>query len=131
MRYVKVRFLSTYDQGFQQGYYYKDELSRKLQKYDTVIVPTRYGLSLAVVERVDVNPTAVEQTLNVSVMKSVEEKIKSKAVDELTKLKKVDDIKRELDKRMKAVDEVQKYKMYADIDPTVKELLQQLEDMKA
>lgn len=131
MRYVKVRFLSSMDDNSSAGYYYKDELSRKLKKYDTVIVPTRYGLSMAYVERVDVSESAVESTLNTSTMKSVAEKISSKSVDEVLKLKKVDELKSTLDKKIKEVDEVAKYKMYAELSPEIAELLKELEQLKS
>lgn len=128
--YVKVKFLSEYDSGASQGYFYSAG-RLKLSKYDTVIVPTRYGLSLAVVQQSGLTIEEVREHINCQSLKTVAERITSKAVNELTKLQKVDDIKKALDKEMKKVDEVEKYRMYADISPEIKTLLEQLQEMKA
>ena len=47
-KYAIVKFLSSKDEGYSQGYTYENPV--KAKRYDAVIVPTRYGLSLAVVD---------------------------------------------------------------------------------
>ena len=136
-RYVKVKFLSSKDDQAAGGYFYKDTQSRSLKKWDTVLVPTRYGLTLAVVIETYSNDEKVQVayraygTFGLHDIKTVSEKIRSKVVDEELKLQKADDIRKKLDTVMKAVDESQKYKMYAEISPEVAELLKELESLKA
>jgi len=136
MRYVKVDFLSDRSSESSQGYIYKDELSRALKKYDTVIVPTKYGLTIAVVkgtynEEQKDNLMKNQYRFSQTCIKSVAEKIKSKTVDAEMKLAKVDDIKRKLEAEIKKVDDTQKYKMYAELSPEVATMLAELEELKA
>lgn len=129
MRIVRVKFLNTIDKDYAEGFFYKDSLSRKLQKYDTVVVPTRYGLSMAVVDQVNVNQDGLG--FDIGRIKTVAEKIKSKAVDDQTRLQKADDITKALDKAIKEVDAVEKYRVYAGLSPEVAKLLTELEELKA
>jgi len=136
-RFVKVKFLSTKDSQTSMGYFYKEELSRALKKWDTVLVPTRYGLTLAVVVSTYKNEDQVKEayqsygTFGLHDIKSVSEKIKSKVVDQQLTKEKAGDIKKKLETKMKEVDEVQKYKMYAELDPSIAELLAELEELRA
>jgi len=136
MRYVKVDFLSDRSSEASAGYIYKDELSRALKKYDTVIVPTKYGLTIAVVkgtynEEQKDNLMKNQYRFSQTAIKSVAEKIKSKTVDAEMKLAKVDDIKRKLESEIKKVDDTQKYKMYAELSPEVAAMLAELEELRA
>ncbi len=139
-RYVKVDFLSDRDSESSNGYIYKDGLSRALKKYDTVIVPTRYGLTIAVVKGT-YNESQAENLINnaykyrtngltLATVKSVKEKIKSKTVDEEMKLAKADDIKRKLEAEIKKIDEVEKYRIYAELNPEVAAMLAELEELR-
>ena len=135
MRYVKVDFLSDRSSESSQGYLYKDELSRALKKYDTVIVPTRYGLTIAVVkgtynEAQKDNLMKNKYRFSQSDIKSVSEKIKSKTIDAEMKLAKVDDLKRKLESEVKKIDETQKFKAYAELSPEVAAMLAQLEELR-
>ena len=127
MRIIKVKYLSTLDE--EKGgstYYYQDNLSTKLKKYDLVLVPTYYGLSMAIVDEVNVSEDVIK--FKVSGIKKVSEKIKSKIVDELIKKDKVRDIKAVLDKKIKEIDAVRKYEMYASASPEIAELIKSLEE---
>lgn len=126
MRIVKVKYLSTLDEDRSDNtYYYQDNLSTKLKKYDLILVPTYYGMSMAIVDKVDISEDTIKfQVCNI---KKVSEKIKSKTVDELIKKDKIKDIKASLDKKIKEIDSVEKYKMYATLSPEVAELIKQLE----
>lgn len=136
MRYVTVKFLSTKDERAAEGHVYKDGLSRALKRWDIVIVPTRYGLSIAVVKDTHTEEQA-KNILNasgrgtqVSSLKLVSEKIKSKVVDEELKLEKADAIKMKLEAEIKKIDEVEKYRVYADLNPAVAEMLAELEELR-
>lgn len=134
MRVVQVKFLSTLDKDVAEEYFYKDSLSRKLQKYDTVLVPTMYGLSLAVVTKVDVDENNMQKrhgygTLSPSSLKSVAEKIKSNTIEALNKAEKREDIKKELEKKLKEMDEVERYQLYAEKSPEIAALLKELKSL--
>jgi len=138
-RFVKVEFLSDRTSESSAGYIYKDDLSRALKKYDTVIVPTKYGLTIAVVKGTYNEEQANNLLRNnykygsitLANIKTVSEKIKSKTVDAEMKLAKVDDIKRKLESEIKKVDDTQKYKMYAELSPEVAAMLAELEELRA
>ena len=130
MRIVKVKFLSTYDKDYSDTFYYKDTIRGGLKKYDVVIVPTRYGVSMAVVEENNISEETVVNKFNTNNIKTVLEKIKSKHVDSLTKLAKVDDLKKQLDAEIKKVDEVEKYRVYAELNPAVATMLAELEELR-
>jgi len=130
MKYAKVQFTNKLDQEtrYEQEttYVYKIPAKMSLAKYDTVLVNTRYGYALAtVVELADEQNTVSEGRLL-----SIAEKIKSKTLDNVNKLKKADEIKKALDKKIKQVDETQKYKMYADLDPEIATLIKELESLR-
>lgn len=134
MRYVKIDFLSDRSSESSNGYIYKDELSRALKKYDTVIVPTRYGLTIGVVkgtynEEQKNNLMRNRYKFSQSDIKSVAEKIKSKAVEEIVKADKVADIKRKLDSEVKKIDEIKKFEMYAELSPEVAAMLEELKEL--
>lgn len=131
MKYAKVQFTNKLDQEtrYEQTttYVYKIPSKMKLEKYDTVLVNTRYGYALAtVVELADEQHQCTESSV-----KFIAEKIKSKTLDNVNRLKKADEIKKALDKKIKEVDETQKYKMYADLDPEIATLIKELEDLRA
>jgi len=86
MKYVNVSFLSTKDQEGLSSYTYKDTLGTK--KYDAVLVPTRYGTSIAIVVKDDVK----EPEYAVGGIKEVKEIISSKYVDDYTKSLKIKDL---------------------------------------
>ena len=130
MRIVKVKFLSTYDKDYSDTFYYKDTIRGGLKKYDTVIVPTRYGISMAVVEEVGIDTDEVRNKFSTANIKVVKERIKSKTVAELTKLAKVDDLKKSLEAEIKKIDEVEKYRVYADLNPAVAAMLTELEELR-
>jgi len=138
-RFVKVDFLSDRSSESSNGYLYKDELSRALKKYDTVIVPTRYGLTIAVVKGTYTEAQAENlirnkyqyNSVTKENAKTVLEKIKSKTVDSEMKLAKVDDLKRKLESEVKKIDETQKYKAYAELSPEVAAMLAELEELRA
>ncbi len=139
MRYVKVDFLSDRSSESSNGYLYKDELSRALKKYDTVIVPTRYGLAMAVVKGTYTEEQANNLIRNsykfstaihsLSDVRPVAEKIKSKVVEENIKADKVKDLKRKLEAEVKKIDEVQKFEVYAGISPEVATMLEELKEL--
>lgn len=133
MRFVKVKFLNTRDDSNAGGYFYRDTQSRALKKWDTVIVPTRYGLSMAYVMSTykdeELAKKAYENTygtFGLHDIKEVAEKIKSSAVEEKLKTNKALDLKKQLDSKIKKIDEVEKYRVYAGLSPEVAELLKQL-----
>ena len=133
MKYVTVKFLSERDAAKYHGpngsFFYGDKTG-KLKKHDAVIVPTQYGLALALVTGVNRDPEDLPHFVNESNVKQVAEKIKSKAVEEITRIERAGEIKKALDREIKKVDEVQKYKMYADLSPEVASLIKELEDLK-
>lgn len=137
MRYVTVKFLSERDEGNAQGYIYKDTLSRALKKYDVVVVPTRYGLAMATVKGTYTADKAQNilsnnygtRGMSLDSLKSVAEKIKSKAVEKELKVEKVKDLKLKLEKEVKKIDEVQKFEVYASLSPEVATMLAELKEL--
>lgn len=131
MKYAQVQFTNKLDQEtrYEQNttYVYKIPARMKLEKYDTVLVDTRYGYALATV----VNLVDEQHQMNEGSVKTISEKIKSKTLEGVNRLKKADEIKKVLNQKMKEVDEVQKFKLYAELDPTIAELLAELEELKA
>lgn len=135
MRFVEVKFLSSRDESAARGYLYRDDLPRALKKYDAVLVPTRYGLSLAVVNKTFADEETAQNESqwrhDTAAIKGVKEKIKSKTIEEVQSKEKIKDLKKKLERKIKKVDEVEKYRMYADIDPEIAEMLAQLEELKS
>lgn len=133
-RFVKVDFLSDRSSESSNGYIYEDKLSRALKKYDTVIVPTRYGLTIAVVkgtynEQQKNNLMRNKYRFSQSDIRAVAEKIKSKAVEDIVKADKVADIKRKLESEVKKIDEVKKFEAYAELSPEVAAMLEELKEL--
>lgn len=133
-RFVKVDFLSDRSSESSNGYIYEDKLSRALKKYDTVIVPTRYGLTIAVVkgtynEEQKNNLMRNKYRFSQSDIRAVAEKIKSKAVEDIVKADKVADIKRKLESEVKKIDEVKKFEAYAELSPEVAAMLEELKEL--
>lgn len=131
MKYALVEFLSERDKPntSQKLYTYINEV--KAKEYDTVIVPTKYGLALAVVKKLSDNvPSSNYDYLgSMNVIKKVAEVIKSTAVDEVTKEAKRKDIEKQLEKKVKEMDKVQRFELYADQDPEFAKLLKQFKEL--
>ena len=129
MRIVEVKFLNSIDERSASAYFYKDKLSKALKQFDTVIVPTTNGISLAVVTGVHKDTDTIFKNYNLSSFKLVAEKIKSKTVNEILKEAKAIELKRQLEEHIKKMDAVEKYRVYAENSPEVAALLAQLEEL--
>lgn len=127
MKYVKVKFLSSKDEGVAHGYTYRDTL--RCKKYDTVIVPTKYGISMAVVTDVNVSEENTYGFSHNSIVKQVLEKVTIKAVEEIVRADKRKDLEKKLEKKTKDLDKLAKYKLYADLDPELAELVKEYEEL--
>lgn len=126
MRYVKVQYTSTLDNGYggmSGKYIYKDELKTPLKPFDVVIVPTQYGFALAIVKQVDLENGYSGCT------KSVAERIDSPTINKSLSAQRVASIKKQLDAKLKTIDEVERYRRYADASPEIAELVKQLEEV--
>lgn len=123
-KYAVVKFLSSKDEGYNQGYLYENPVNAK--KYDAVVVPTRYGLSLAVVESLTDSSDSFSNYRG-GAIKAITEIVQSKAVDEVTLADKKKDLKKKLDAQVKKMDEIERYKMYAANNPAFAELLEEFE----
>lgn len=121
-KYAIVKFLSTKDDGYSQGYLYENTVEAK--KYDAVIVPTRYGLSLAVVDKLT---DSVDSFNNYSggAIKAIAEIVESKEVAKLMNATKRKDLKKKLDAEVKKFDDVKRFELYAEANPAFAELLEQ------
>lgn len=118
-KYAVVKFLSTKDEGYSQGYTYENTIGAK--KYDAVIVPTQYGLSLAIVDKVsDDLPTGFR---SFATLKAVAEIVHSVEVNKVVQSAKRKDIKKKLEAEVKKMDEVERFKIYAANNPAFAELL--------
>lgn len=123
MKYAIVKFLSSKDDSYSQGYNYKNTV--KAKPYDAVIVPTRYGLSLAVVESVtDEKPEGLPYGCEI---KAISEVVQSEAVAKEMSAQKKKDLKKQLEKEVKKLDDIERFKMYAKNNPAFAELLEQYE----
>lgn len=129
MRIVEVKFLNKVDEGYGDSYFYKDKLSKSLKQFDTVLVPTRYGVSIAVVTALHKDTDDIMSKFTRSSMQFVLEKIKSKVINELLKEEKAKQLKQQLENEIKKMDAVEKYRMYAESSPEVAALLAQLEEL--
>ena len=123
MKYVNVSFLSTKDQEGLSSYTYKDTLGTK--KYDAVLVPTRYGASIAIVVKDDIR----EPEYAVGGIKEVKEIISSKYVDDYTKSLKIKDLEKKLEKETKKLDKLSTYKVYANANKDFAKLLAEYENL--
>jgi hypothetical protein len=126
MRYVKVEFSNT--RNANDEYFYKDTLKTPLQEYDTVIVPTRYGKTLAIVTAINQTPEQFPVYVTCSSVKVVDEKIKSKTFDKINKAKRAKAIEKKLEGKIQELDALTRYQAYAD-DPAVAELLKELKSL--
>lgn len=126
-KYAVVRFLSSRDDESSFGYTYNNEIGAK--KYDAVIVPTKYGLSLAVVESLTNDEYKTQRYGSCQPVKSVAEVIKSTEVEKLMRAEKKKDIKKKLEAEVKKMDDVARFKMYAAQNPAFSELLEEYEQL--
>lgn len=131
MRIVEVKFLNSIDEREARSYFYKDKLSTALKQFDTVVVPTANGITLAVVTGLHKDTDTLLKNYGVSTLKEVHEKIKSKTVNEILKEAKAIELKRQLEEQIKKMDAVEKYRVYAENNPEVAALLAQLEELNA
>lgn len=125
LKYAVVKFLSTKDAATSDGYTYENTIGAK--KYDAVIVPTRYGLSLAIVEE-STNELPNRFAYSGSI-KAIAEVIKSDAVAKVTLAEKKKDLKKRLETEVKKLDDIERFKMYANNNPAFAELLQEYESL--
>jgi len=129
MKLATVKFLSSKDEGASHGYTYLNTVNAK--QYDAVLVPTRYGASLAVVESTrEVEETDYTCHGGVTPYKSIHEVIKSKVVAQHTKELRKKDLAKTLKKMVKDLDEVKAFEMYAGMSPEFAELLEQYKAIK-
>ena len=126
MKYAIVKFLSSKDEGYAQGYLYENTV--KAKKYDTVIVPTRYGLSLATVDQLTDSTDSFKGYYG-GAIKQIDEVIESKAVGKLMKEQKRKDLTKKLKAEAKKLDEVKVFEAYADQSPEFAAMLQELKDL--
>lgn len=125
MKYAQVQFTNRSRGRYNDIYVYKIPAKMKLEKYDTVLVSTQYGYTLATVISLDEEQCQISE----GSVRTIAEKIKSKTMDGVNKLRKLDEIKRTLDKKIEELDEAQKYRMYAEIDPEVATLIGEIEEL--
>lgn len=123
-KYALVKFLSTKDEGYADTYLYENPVGAK--KYDAVIVPTRYGLSLAVVDSLTDSSDSFSNYRG-GTIKAIAEVIESAEVEKVTLAAKKKDLKKKLDAQVKKMDEIERYKMYAANNPAFAELLDEFE----
>lgn len=129
MRVVEVKFLNRYDEQAADSYFYTDKLSKAVKQFETVLVPTRYGVALAIVTNTYKDTDDKLKSYPVSSLKTIEEKIKSKTIDNMMKEEKAKQLKAQLEAEIKKMDAVEKYRMYAETSPEVAKLLTQLEEL--
>lgn len=124
-RYVKVRFTSNRDDRYSvnDDYTYFDKLKTPLKPFDVVLVPTRYGYTIAVVTEVGVDNNFAGG------IKEVAELLKSKVLDEEFKAERAKVIKTKLNKKLKELDELKRYKAYTDSNPEIAALVKELEEV--
>ena len=125
LKYAVVKFLSTKDAATSDCYTYENTIGAK--KYDAVIVPTRYGISLAVVEELT-NEMPFMKSYS-GTIKAIEEVVKSEAVAKVTLTQKKKDIKKQLETEVKKLEDTERFKMYANNNPAFAELLQEYESL--
>lgn len=127
-KYAVVKFLSTKDEALSQGYTYDNEIGAK--KYDAVIVPTKHGISLAVVTKLTDNfETDYGSIRGVGVIKKIAEVIQSEEVAKVTNAEKKKDIKKKLEEAVKKMDDVKRYEMYAAENPEFADLLKEYKEV--
>lgn len=135
-KYATVRFLSSRDEtSAQKQYSYLNTAGAS--KYDSVIVDTRFGMSLAVVTSVsDVPPKEKPYTgygysrdAQITPLKEVLEIVTSKEVSKLMQTEKKKDIKKKLEAEVKKMDEVERFNIYAANNPAFAELLEEYKNL--
>lgn len=126
MKYAIVKFLSTKDEGYSQGYLYENTI--KAKKYDAVIVPTQYGLSLAVVDKLTDSTDSFDKYRG-GVIKAIAEIIKSKEVAKVTTEAKKKSLKKKLEKLTKEMDDIERFKMYSKGNPEFAKILAEYEKL--
>lgn len=124
-KYAIVKFLSSKDDENSIGYTYQNEIGAK--KYDAVIVPTRYGISLAVVTCLTDNSNLTDHgyTYGVREIKEIAEVISSTEVAKVTTAAKKKDIKKKLEAEVKKLDDLSRFEMYATQSPEFAKLLKE------
>lgn len=128
MKYIKVQFTSERDKLAGKEYTYVNKPKMALKTGDVVIVPTQYGMTVAVVSLVTTTrPEDFRSIYRDCEFKEVAEKITSKAITAqyVTPMLKAK-IKKQLDEKVKKMDELARYKVYAS-DPEIAKLVKQLE----
>jgi hypothetical protein len=125
-KYAIVKFLSSKDEGLAQGYLYENPVNAK--KYDAVVVPTRYGLSLAVVD--DLTDSAESfQNYGGGAIKAIAEVVESDEVAKVTTAQKKRDLKKAMEKKTKELDDVERFSMYAKQDPEFAKMLEEYKSL--
>ena len=126
-RYVKVEFLTTGSPYESTGKYtYHDNLKKPLEEYELVLVPTRYGYSLAYVVEVNASP-AIGQA---RATKTVAERIKSKTIDDELKGKRAKALEKQLQAKIEKLDKLERFKAYAKNNSEIAELVAELEKLQ-
>lgn len=129
MKYAIVEFLSERDKTVAlKGYTYINKVGAKL--YDTVLVPTKYGLTIATVTEVTDNlpkVAAYNSYGEMNVVKEIAEVLKSKVLEEELKERKRKDIEKQLEKKIKEMDKVERFKIYAKQSAEFDDLLKEYE----
>lgn len=128
-KYIKVKFTSTIEEK-SGDYIYKNTVKAKL--FDTVLVPTFYGASLAfVIEEVELTKEQAEnETRYNSAVKETIEIVKGiKYFAEVTRKEKAKALKKAMKDRMKKMEEISIIEMYAEKDPELKSMLAEFKEL--
>lgn len=129
LKYAVVEFLSTKDQmvSGQKGYTYENEIGAK--KYDTVVVPTRHGISMAVVVKLTDKFETDYSYGSTPAVKQIAEVIQSKEVAKVMNTRKKADLKKKLEAEVKKLDDVARFELYAQQSPEFAELLKEYKEV--
>lgn len=127
-KYAVVEFLSSKDKETAQGYTYQNKIGAK--KYDSVVVPTRYGLSLAVVVKLTDKLETYHNQYAIPEIKEIAEVVASKEVAKLMIERKRKDIKKKLEAEVKKMDDIARFELYAEKSPAFAKLLKELKDLE-
>lgn len=122
-RYIKVKFLSSKDEQLVTSYHYVDGFKKPLELFEAVLVPTRYGLSLAYVVELDTAGYQGGCTLKVA------ERIKSKVVSDSLKSKRVKALEEQLKREVDKMDKLSVYEKYAESNPAIAEMVKALREL--
>lgn len=125
-KYIKVKFTSTIDEskGINGKYLYANSVKAKL--FDTVLVPTMYGVSLAyVTEVLSLTDDEAENECSYKIREAIEVVKGIKYFEQLVRNEKAKALKKAMKERMKVMEEIQLFEMYAEKDPELKEMLKE------